>query len=337
MSKNELKTEKDIYIQKTCEDAAKTRLCAGDKGYLNDEFIKYFVKKKQKFSPIMNRGTFCRFYGIQNIISSFVDTFVNEKCQVVSLGSGYDTSYFINKQRYIKRLGIQNNDALKFCKFFDIDFASVNKSKIEIISKTKPLLNFFDDSINISSDSTELDSRDYSIISGDLRAFQPTIVKKLEKNGFDSSIPTLVLAECVLVYLDPKYSNAIVDWMDKSLDSVLFFSYEQINPFDRFGQQMIENLRNRNIELYGLTSLPTLEHQKNRFLGDRKWQYADSVDLWTFYNTILPQDEMKRIRKLEFLDENEELNLLLEHYCFTHAYKSKNMEIVEKFKVTRFY
>ena len=36
-----------------------------------------------------------------------------------------------------------------------------------------------------------------------------------------------------------------------------------------------------------------------------------------FYNKIISSDERKRINSIEFLDEVEEWNLLMNHYCLT--------------------
>lgn len=42
------------------------------------------------------------------------------------------------------------------------------------------------------------------------------------------SLPTFIIAECVLIYLDPDSSRSIVGWASKAFSSAVFFLYEQV-------------------------------------------------------------------------------------------------------------
>lgn len=42
------------------------------------------------------------------------------------------------------------------------------------------------------------------------------------------SLPTFIIAECVLIYLDPDSSHAIVGWASKTFSTAIFFLYEQV-------------------------------------------------------------------------------------------------------------
>lgn len=42
------------------------------------------------------------------------------------------------------------------------------------------------------------------------------------------SLPTFIIAECVLIYLDPDSSRAIVGWASKTFSTSIFFLYEQV-------------------------------------------------------------------------------------------------------------
>jgi tRNA wybutosine-synthesizing protein 4 len=80
-------------------------------------------------------------------------------------------------------------------------------------------------------------------------------------------LPTFIIAECVLIYLDPTPTGAIVSWASEKFSTAVFFLYEhvksfhhalfcclyvafgiadyvlmQIHPDDAFGEQMIRNL-----------------------------------------------------------------------------------------------
>ncbi|KAK3024856.1 hypothetical protein RJ639_042879 [Escallonia herrerae] len=41
-------------------------------------------------------------------------------------------------------------------------------------------------------------------------------------------LPTFIIAECVLIYLDPDSSRAIVAWASKTFSTGIFFLYEQV-------------------------------------------------------------------------------------------------------------
>ena len=42
------------------------------------------------------------------------------------------------------------------------------------------------------------------------------------------SLPTLILAECVLIYLDPEVSRAVIDWTGHKFPTSIFVVYEQV-------------------------------------------------------------------------------------------------------------
>ena len=83
----------------------------------------------------------------------------------------------------------------------------------------------------------------------------------------DKSKPTLVLTECLLVYLKNEDSNKIIQWCSSFFNEAPFvgiLNYEMIEPFDAFGQTMVNNLRDRGCDLLGLEGCPTIEAQIQR-------------------------------------------------------------------------
>ena len=42
-------------------------------------------------------------------------------------------------------------------------------------------------------------------------------------------LPTVFLAECVLVYMEPEKSAAIIDWAGTNFKTALFINYEQVS------------------------------------------------------------------------------------------------------------
>ncbi|PNJ33149.1 LCMT1 isoform 11, partial [Pongo abelii] len=74
-------------------------------------------------------------------------------------------------------------------------------------------------------------------------------------------LPTLLIAECVLVYMTPEQSANLLKWAANSFETAMFINYEQVNMGDRFGQIMIENLRRRQCDLAGVETCKSLESQ----------------------------------------------------------------------------
>lgn len=129
-------------------------------------------------------------------------------------------------------------------------------------------------------------------------------------------MPTFFLAECALVYMDVRFSNELLRRISSEFQTAMCAVYEQVNPLDAFGRQMMVNLQARGCPLKGV--LDSLEHQRQRML-QCGWKDARSENLLRLFNTCIPRDDVARINRLEMLDEEEEWNLLLQHYCITTA------------------
>ncbi|XP_027241307.1 leucine carboxyl methyltransferase 1 isoform X2 [Cricetulus griseus] len=130
-------------------------------------------------------------------------------------------------------------------------------------------------------------------------------------------LPTLLITECVLVYMTPEQSASLLKWAASSFETAMFINYEQVNMDDRFGQIMIENLRRRQCDLAGVETCKSLESQKERLLLNG-WETASAVNMMELYSG-LPRAEVNRIESLEFLDELELLEQLMRHYCLCWA------------------
>ena len=57
---------------------------------------------------------------------------------------------------------------------------------------------------------------------------------KLFRADFVISLPTFIIAECVLIYLDPDSSRGIVAWASKKFSTAVFFLYEQVSRLYTF-------------------------------------------------------------------------------------------------------
>lgn len=70
-------------------------------------------------------------------------------------------------------------------------------------------------------------SEAYCLLPGDLREPE-RVAAALTRAGFDPRLPTYVLAECVLVYMEPAESAAVVRWLSGFLTSAACMVYEQV-------------------------------------------------------------------------------------------------------------
>jgi len=85
-----------------------------------------------------------------------------------------------------------------------------------------------------------------------------------------------------------------------------------VSPAPPFSPSMctVAELQARNLSLPGAI-YPTPSAQASRFKGFT----SGGKDLWEIRETVIDREELRRISRLEHLDEIEELRLVLGHYC----------------------
>ncbi|XP_053326824.1 leucine carboxyl methyltransferase 1 [Spea bombifrons] len=300
----------DEAVRGTCDDASICKRFAVSVGYWKDPYIQYFVRQaKERKAPEINRGYYARVQGISQLLKTFLRR-TQCNCQIINLGAGLDTTFWVLK-----------DENLLPVKYFEVDFPAIVARKLYNIKSKPPLSKPIMESHSGESlliDAHSLDSSRYSIIGGDLRN-PKDLEEKLKKFGMDTELPTLLIAECVLVYMTPEQSSCLLKWATDTFSTAMFINYEQVNMGDRFGQIMVENLQRRQCNLAGVDSCQSLKSQMERMLRNG-WETADAWNMMIVYSN-LPQGDVGRIERLEFLDEKELLDQLLLHYCICWATK----------------
>ena len=87
-----------------------------------------------------------------------------------------------------------------------------------------------------------INSHQYKLFSQDIRETE-LLKTNLTNLGVDFNAPTLVITECLLVYLRKDESDNILSSLNKMFTGdLIYVNYEMIHPGDAFGKVMIENL-----------------------------------------------------------------------------------------------
>ncbi|XP_016078200.1 PREDICTED: leucine carboxyl methyltransferase 1 isoform X2 [Miniopterus natalensis] len=270
----------DEGVRGTCDDASICKRFAVSIGYWDDPYIQHLVRlSKERKAPEINRGYFARVHGISQLTKAFLQK-TECHCQIINLGAGMDTTFWI----------LKDQDLLP-SKYFEVDFPMIVTRKLHSIKfkpvLSKPILELHsEDSLQI--DGHMLNSKRYAIIGADLRDLAE-LEEKLKKCNMNTQLPTLLVTECVLVYMTPEQSANLLKWAASSFGTAMFINYEQVNMDDRFGQIMIENLRRRQCDLAGAETCKSLDSQRERLLSNG-WETASAVNMMELYSR-LPQTE----------------------------------------------
>ena len=77
------------------------------------------------------------------------------------------------------------------------------------------------------ADADRIVTEEYTLLPGDLREVG-LLLEDLQKSGFRADTPTLILAECVLVYMPPEDSQAVLSRLGALCPTAAFVIYEQV-------------------------------------------------------------------------------------------------------------
>ncbi|CAL1711391.1 unnamed protein product [Somion occarium] len=217
--------------------------------------------------------------------------------------------------------------------YVEIDFPEITTKKAMSIRKNKDLSLLLGrpEDVKLAHGGTALHAPAYHLIPLDLRlppgqALGNALNSDAGAGLLSPNLPTLLLFECVLVYMRPAESEALIQWF------VDYFSagddgavlgaivYEMFGLNDPFGKVMLNNLRARNVDLPGAESYPTFDSLLQRFLR-HGFDASHALTLREIRRTYISHQELERISQLEMLDEIEELELVLQHYAITWGVK----------------
>lgn len=157
----------------------------------------------------------------------------------------------------------------------------------------------------------------YSVLPIDLRS-SAAVLAALDGAGIDRAAPTLILAECVLVYLPPTASAALAFALATHLADAVVLVFEPVRPDDPFGRQMVSNVAARGSPLLGLAATRTLADHEARW-KEAGWDRAAAISMAAAWAGCVEPGGRRRAEAAARLDEVEEWRLLLDHYAFVLA------------------
>ncbi|CAM9278756.1 unnamed protein product [Phaeothamnion confervicola] len=352
-------TDGDASTKQTADDAMAGKVSAAALGYFQDPFAPLFVRHHPpRRPPIINRGNFARVASIDKLMRSFLsssDLALEEKepppppqtpavsaaasaerrkgRQIVSLGAGKDTTFFRLLQDGIAPPG----------GYFEVDFPDMMRQKLAVIKHSpvlRKLLDVCDEGFSNGTTATagpiangsstaptaavaaaaavvRLAGGRYRLVAADLRD-APAAAAALLAAGADGDAPTFFLAECVLAYVEPERARALLEWIAPSFRCAAMASYDMTRPDDAFGRVMVANIQERGCSLPGLAACPSLAMQERRFL-QAGFDSASAADMLAVFHGFVDPAEVQRVSAIEPLDELEEWQLIMTHYCMVVA------------------
>ncbi|ORY79389.1 S-adenosyl-L-methionine-dependent methyltransferase [Protomyces lactucae-debilis] len=305
----------DTPITRTDDDALAARASAVKLGYWQDDYIKHFCKQADRKAPVINRGTYLRTRAIDQACARFLQLPETGTKQIISLGAGSDTRFFRLAQPFV----VDGTD-IPF-KYHELDFPHVTQRKAMTLTTKKALKDVlhYQTTCTVNARAGSIYSSHYNLHPIDLRSLHET-----ELPGVDMSLPTLIISEVCLIYMDLEKADRVLSWT-KRFTSAGVVLYEPIGGNDAFGKMMVKNLASRGLQLKTLEQYATLALQQERLLHVGGMTHAQASDM-NALERDLPQEERERIAKLEMFDEVEEWKMLAAHYCFAIGWRGPSAE-----------
>ncbi|CAI4050746.1 hypothetical protein SKDZ_15G0180 [Saccharomyces kudriavzevii ZP591] len=300
------------------------------------EYFKFFVPKKIKRSPCINRGYWLRLFAIRSRLNSIIEqTPQNEKIIVINLGCGYDPLPF----QLLDTDNVQSQQYHDRVSFIDIDYSDLLKIKIELI-KTIPELSRI---IGLTEDNVYVDTSNADVLTTPNYLVRPCNLNDSEMFSgllnecqlYDPNVVKVFIAEVSLAYMKPERSDSIISACSR-MENSHFIILEQLipkGPFEPFSKQMLAHFKKNDSPLQSVLSYNTIGSQVQRFneLGFSHVNVGDMFQLWVSAD----ETTKKELLKVEPFDELEEFHLFCHHYVLCHATNNKRFLFARGFMFDR--
>lgn len=285
-------TKEKCNVEDTAYEAATGKWSTSMIGYYNDEFIGDFVALRRQFLPHQNIGYFIRHLTCKRSVLKFYEIY-GSNSQIVSIGSGYDTMFWLLRQ-----------EGIIFKNWYELDIEKVVKYKEEVIQKEK-----FKHLTHLVGG--------YHLISHDFNE-NPHFLHNLKVNfEFDENRPTLFIDEFSMIYFDKITTEMILTDISQLSCSMMYSAGMVLNE-DEFGKLLKDqmDLKCAPLKTYDLTS--TIENCSQLFYK-YGFQSVQSIDYEQFIKDHIHEPGFRSSFKLEYLDDPQQIFYYLRHYSIALA------------------
>ena len=291
-------------------------------------------------------GTYTRTTAIDAIVGRFLNSTEGRLRQIVSLGAGTDTRAL----RIFASLFSSSSPSPspppparhRDITYHEIDFPAICARKLAAVRAAAPQLQSV---IAVTpSDSSSDAASSWHAVSAteptnhlwchglDLRALattRPDSEKTLPLPlQVRPDLPTLLISECCLCYLDPAEAGAVLACFAARIADLGIVLYEPVKPDDPFGRMMVSNLAVRRIRMPTLDVYKEPRDQERR-LRDVGFDRVRHLTIDAVWARWVSHAEKERLDALEGLDEVEEWLLLAGHYIVAWAWRGDAFELPE--------
>ena len=114
--------------------------------------------------------------------------------------------------------------------YFEVDFPQVAMDKIKVVKKEAALKELCFQGENgkvLEDEEGNVKMNNFAVIGADLTK-TGELEEKLRSFGFDLTLPTVVLCECSLTYVEANSASVFYRWLAASICDVHLIVYEQV-------------------------------------------------------------------------------------------------------------
>ncbi|UKJ89436.1 structure-specific recognition protein 1 [Theileria orientalis] len=261
-------------VKRTGKLTVSRKRAAVDQGYYEDEFVHPFGITYNQ-TPLMSLTYVVRVFSARMLSDLFIESFNGQPVQFVNLGGGLDTLcfYLLKKHPNVT------------C--YDTDLESQMKLKCELMSDHKIFTDLIPD---LRLEDGLYTSRRYKMLPLDLSRTED--FQRLLDAGLSKDLPTLFVAECVFMYIDPDVLN-------------------EVGKDCYYSKTLVQRYKEHSLKLSSFQRYRTLEDNIQRY-KDLGWERVSATRNTTFWN-LLPESERKRVLSIKPFNEFEGLGL---HYGY---------------------
>ncbi|PVH80226.1 LCM-domain-containing protein [Cadophora sp. DSE1049] len=270
-------------------------------------FFRYFVKKPQRRSPLINRGYWLRMKAIDQVVRQFLGKDSKKQKVVINLGCGYDPLPWQCFERY--------QAASVGAKFIDIDYRDLMLKKRAVVQSIAEL-NSMLTNIEVSENDVLFRSDQYIQLGCDLRDLRG--LDRVLGGVVDvAQCSILFTAEVSITYMNVEAADALIQWAG-GLPEARFCLLEQLIPDGEdhpFSRTMMAHFDKLRTTLGAVRKYPTEEAQQCRFEG-LGWSKVSVRNLWQLWSSpdFATAEERIALDRIEPFDEWEEFALFGCHY-----------------------